>query len=454
MDIPGFAGPVLTPEDSGYEEARAIWNGAIDRRPRYIARCTGSADVRAAVRFARDQDIAVSVRGGGHGVSGAAMCDDGLVIDLAPMKGIWVDPGGLTARAQAGVLFGELDHETQAFGLATTGGIVSHTGIAGLTLGGGIGWLMRRHGLTVDSLLSAAVVSAEGELLAASEDEDPDLLWGLRGGGGNFGVVTSFEYRLHPVGPGVLCGPVLWDLEDAPAVLRNYREFVAEAPRELTTIVRLAKIPPLPVIPEELHGRLACQIAMCYAGDPGAGERSLAPLRRFGSPLLDLVDVRPYTVLQSLNDPTVQHGWHYYWKSTDIGPLEDPVIDILVEHTAQIGSPRSYTLVFQLGGAVTDVGEDDTAYSHRNATHNININAVWLPDEPLAESETGWTRRFFSALEPHQAGVYVNFLGDEGEDRVQAAYGEKKYRRLVTLKDRYDPENFFRLNQNIPPSRG
>lgn len=452
--IPGFEGWLLTPEDDGYDEARSVWNGAIDHRPSYIARCRGVNDIIAALGFARKHDLPIAVRGGGHGVAGTAVCDDGLVIDLSAMKGIQVDPASRTARAQAGVLWGELDAATQIFGLATTGGIVSHTGIAGLTLGGGIGWLMRKHGLTVDTLLSAKVVTADGQLITASEQENPDLFWGLRGGGGNFGIVISFTYRLHPVGPEVLAGPVLWAMEDGPEVLRFYREFAAEAPREVNTVVNLRKAPPLPFLPNELHGRPVCGITMLYVGDPDEGKRVLAPLRGFGRPLLDLVDLRPYTGLQSLVDATVPHGWYYYWKSTDIGQLDDAVIDTMIEHSSRIRSPWSYTVMFHLGGAVADVEEDATAYSHRNAAHRININGVWLPHEPVATEENIWTRTFFAALEPYQSGAYVNFLDrDDDEARVRSAYGDEKYRRLAILKRRYDPDNVFRLNHNIKPSK-
>lgn len=451
--IPGFEGWLLTPGDDGYDEARSVWNGAIDRRPGYIARCRGVSDVSAALRFAREHELPIAVRGGGHGVAGTAVCDDGLVIDLSAMKAVQVDPAARTVRAQAGVLWGELDAATQAFGLATTGGIVSHTGISGLTLGGGIGWLMRKHGLSIDNLLSAQVVTAEGQLVTASEREHPDLFWGLRGGGGNFGIVTSFTYRLHPVGPQVLAGPVLWAMEEGAEVLRFYRDFAHRAPREVNTIVNLRKAPPLPAFPNELHGRPVCGITMLYLGDPDEGERVLAPLRRFGRPLLDLVDVRPYTGLQSLVDATVPHGWHYYWKSIELGRLDDAVIDTMIEHSFRIRSPRTYSVMFHLGGAVAEVEEDATAYSHRGAAHNININGVWLPHETVAAAEeTAWTREFFAVLEPHQTGAYVNFLDRDDEARVRSAYGDEKYRRLAALKQRYDPENVFRLNHNIKPS--
>jgi hypothetical protein len=442
---------LLTPTDAGYDAARAIWNGAIDRRPAVIARCRDTDDVVSALALARERELAVAVRGGGHGVAGLAVNDDGLVIDLSPMKAIAVDPERGTARAQGGVLWGELDAATQAHGLATVGGIVTHTGIAGLTLGGGIGWLMRRHGATVDNLLAASVVTPDGSIVAA----DDDLLWGLRGGGGNFGVVTEFEYAVHEVGPTVLAGPLYFALEDGPEVLRHYRDFIAGAPDELTTIVNLRQAPPLPILPPEMHGRPVVSIGVCWAGRPEDGERALAPLRRAHTPLIDLVAERPYVQLQSLFDPAVPHGWHYYWKSWETPPLTDAAIDTLVEQTAKITSPRSYIIVFQLGGAMARVGEHATAFGQRFEGHDININAVSLPGDTQAERHMQWTRDAYAALEPHGAGrTYVNFLGDEGADRVRAAYGAEKYARLQALKSEYDPENVLRGNQNIEPARG
>jgi hypothetical protein len=311
----GIEGEVIRPRDPPYNEARRVWNGAIDRNPAVIVRCAAVSDVVAAVRFARERDLLVSVRGGGHGVGGHAICEGGLVIDLSPMKAIEVEPSRRIARAEAGVLWGEFDRATQAFGLATTGGVVTHTGIAGLTLGGGIGWLMRKHGTAVDNLLSAEVVTAEGDLLTASLKEHPDLFWAIRGGGGNFGVVTSFEYRLHRVGPLVLAGPVFHSLDHAPELLRFYRDFIAEAPDELTTIFNLRRAPALPLLPPEVHGRPVAMIVVCYAGPPGEGEIIIRPLRAFGSPLVEAIEARPYTELQSMFDATVPHGWHYYWKS-------------------------------------------------------------------------------------------------------------------------------------------
>jgi FAD/FMN-containing dehydrogenase len=447
-----FTGALLTPGDAGYDEARRVWNGAIDRHPALIARCANVADVVAALRHARERGLVVAVRGGGHGVAGLAVCDDGVVIDLSAMRGIAVDPATRTARAQAGVLWGELDAATQEHGLATVGGIVTHTGIAGLTLGGGIGWLMRRYGATVDNLLAAEVVTADGDVVRASAEEEPELFWGLRGGGGNFGIVTSFEYRLHALGPTVLGGPIFHALEDGPEVLRFYRDYIAEAPDELTTIVMLRQAPALPLVPAELHGRPVVMVTACYAGPVERGEQVLAPLRRFGRPLVDAVGPCPYVELQSVFNAGVPHGWHYYWKSWELPPLQDAAIDTLVEQARRITSPRSYVIVFQLGGALARVGEHDTAFGQRDAAHDVNINAVWLPGDAARDEHVRWARECYAALEPFATGrTYVNFLADEGQQRVRAAYGEERYARLVALKRVHDPDNVFRLNQNIDP---
>ena len=444
-------GDVTLPGEQGYDDARKVWNGSIDRRPGAIARCTGVADVMAAVRFARERDLLVSVRSGGHGVAGQAVCEGGLMIDLSPMRGIRVDPAGRTVRAESGVLWGEFDRETQAFGLATTGGIVTHTGVAGLTLGGGIGWLMRKHGLTIDNLLSVDLVTADGTFVTASEQENPDLFWGVRGGGGNFGIVTSFEFRLHPVGPAVLAGPILHPLDRAPEVLRFYRDFIQSAPDELTTIVNLRFAPKMPFIPEDLQGQPIVAVVACHGGPVEEGESLLRPLREFGSPAVDLVSPKPYLTHQAFFDPTVPHGWNYYWKSWELEPLTDHAIDVIVDHASKMTSLLSSFPIFHLGGAVSRVAEDETAYSHRDAAHNININAIWAED-PEPERHVTWAREFWAAMEPFSSGVYVNFLADEGQERVNQAYGERKHARLVALKDRYDPTNFFRLNQNIKPS--
>jgi FAD/FMN-containing dehydrogenase len=445
-------GETLLPADAEYDAARRIWNGAIDRRPACIVRCAGVADVVAAVRFARERDLLVAVRAGGHGVAGHAVCDGGLVIDLSPMKGIRVDPQARTARAQAGVLWGELDRETQLHGLATVGGIVTHTGIAGLTLGGGLGWLTRKYGATVDNLLAVDLVTADGELVTASESVNPDLFWGVRGGGGNFGIVTSFEYRLHPVGPTVLAGPIFHPLDEASKVLRFYREFATAAPDELMTIFELSVAPPLPFFPQDVHGKPIVMVGACYAGTPDDGIDVVRPLKEFGSPIVDLLEPKPYLAHQSMFDPFVPHGWHRYWKAVELPPLTDEAIDTLVEHSSTFTSPKSYCIVFHLGGALSRVGAEDTAYGQRDAYHNMVINAVWTGDDPEPERHIAWARDFFDALQAHASGrVYLNFLGDEGQDRVRAAYGSRNYERLARLKRVYDPTNFFRLNQNIQP---
>ena len=446
-----FRGQLIRPGDPQYNAARAIWNGAIDRNPGLVARCTSATDVRAAVRFARERDLLVAVRGGGHNVAGTAVCDGGLVIDLSPMKGLWVDRAERRARAQAGLLWGEFDRETQAFGLAAPGGVISHTGIAGLTLGGGFGWLMRRHGLAADNVLSADVVTADGNFLRVSAEEHADLFWGLRGGGGNFGVVTSFEYGLHPVGPIVLAGVLLHPAARAREVLRFYRDFIASVPDELTTIVVLRMAPPAPFLPPWVHGQPVVVIGACYAGSVEQGERAVAPLRQFGAPLVDLIGPTPYVSHQSFFDPTAPHGLGYYWKSEYVPSLGDALIDTLAERAWTVPTPESYTIIFHLGGAVGRQDPEGSAFEDRRAGHAVNIDAVWT--EPARESACiAWTRDVWESVRPFSTGrVYVNFLGDEGQDRVRAAYGEAKYERLRALKREYDPTNFFRLNQNIRP---
>jgi FAD binding domain-containing protein/berberine-like enzyme len=446
-----FGGQLLRPADPTYDEHRRIWNGSIDRFPSLIARCAGVADVIAAVRFARSTGLPVAVRGGGHSFPGLSVCDGGIVIDLGLMRGIRVDPEARTARAQAGVLWGDLDRETQAFGLATTGGIVTHTGVAGLTVGGGIGWLQRKHGLTIDNLLAVDLVTAEGEFVKASGTENPDLFWGVRGGGGNFGIVTEFEFRLNPVGPIVLAGPVFWPMKESPKVLRFYRDWIADAPDELMTIVVHRKAPPLPFVPPELHGEPVVAVVCCYAGPVEEGEKVVRPLKEFGTPALDVCVPKPYLAHQAMFDPSFPHDWWYYMRSCDVAELTDEVIDITVDHSLRIGSPLTAFPIWQLGGALARVGEDETAFGGRTAGHTFNIFAATATAEGFDE-ERDWVRTFWSALEPHHTSVYVNFLMDEGEERIRQAYGAEKYDRLQALKRRYDPDNFFRLNQNIPPS--
>ena len=446
-----FRGQLVRPGDAIYDECRKVWNGSIDRRPALIARCAGPADVIAAVRFARRADLQVAVRGGGHSFPGLSVGDGAIVIDLGLMKGIRVDPQAGTARAQAGALWGELDRETQAFGLATTGGIVTHTGIAGLTLGGGIGWLQRKHGLTIDQLLGVDLITAEGEFVKATATENSDLFWGLRGGGGNFGIVTEFEFRLNPVGPIVLAGPIFWPIEQSPSVLRFYRDWIADAPDELMTIVIHRKAPALEFVPPELHGKLVVAVACCYAGPVDDGMQVVRPLKAFGSPVLDLCESKPYVAHQAMFDPSFPHGRWYYMRACDVAELTDDVIDITVEHSLRIRSALTSFPIWQMGGRVSHVGENDTAFNGRGAGHTFNITASTQTAEGFDE-EREWCRNFWSALKPHHTSVYVNFLMDEGQERIREAYGPEKYDRLKTLKRRYDPDNFFRLNQNIPPT--
>jgi len=446
-----FVGELVAPDDVTYDRHRAVWNGSIDRHPDLIARCTGASDVSAAVTFARRTRLPLAVKGGGHSFPGQSVCNDGIVVDLAEMKGIVVDPQARTATAEAGVLLGELDRETQAHGLAVPAGIVTHTGLAGLTLGGGIGWLQRKYGLTIDQLLSVDLITAEGELVKASETENADLFWGVRGGGGNFGVVTKFEFRLNPLGPDVVAGPVFWPIEESPEVLRFYRDWIAAAPDDLMTIVMHRKAPPLPFIPSELHGKPVVAVICCYAGSVEEGEEVIAPLKAFGSPVLDLCERKPFLEHQSMFDPSYPHGQWYYMRACDVAELTDEVIDITVEHAMRIRSPLTAFPIWQMGGAVSRVGEDETAFNGRGAGHTFNITAATAGPDGFDE-EREWVRDFWSALEPHHtSGVYVNFLMNEGEDRVREAYGTKKYDRLKALKRRYDPDNLFRLNQNIPP---
>jgi FAD binding domain/Berberine and berberine like len=450
-----FLGELLLPGDLRYDEARSIWNGRIDRRPALIARCVGAADVVAAVRFARDRELPAAVRGGGHAVAGHALCDDGLVIDLSPMRGTRLDLLGSTIRVQGGCLNEHLDRESQAFGLATTAGIHSLTGIGGLTLGGGIGHLMRKHGLTADNLVSCDVVTAQGEFLVTSEEENPDLFWGLRGGGGNFGVVTSFQFRLHPLEPIVTAGLVAWPMDKAPEVLRLLRQIAADAPDELGIMANLRLAPSLPTWPEALHGKPVVALIVCYAGPLEEGERIVRPIREFGTTVLDAVTRKPYVAHQKMFNLAVPTGLHYYWKGHRLPPLSDEIIDVLIEHASRITSPLTTIGIYTLGGAVGRIDENATAFANRDAAHEINITAAWQPDDPEPGRHIDWARAFFAALEPHSRGVYVNYINDDAANRVrETAYGANKWSRLVALKGKYDPTNFFRFNANVPPKAG
>jgi FAD/FMN-containing dehydrogenase len=406
----------------------------------------------AAVRLAQELAIATAVRGGGHGIAGYAVVDDGIVIDLSLMRGTQVDQTAQTITLEGGCLNEDLDRDSQAHGFAVTGGFVSTTGIAGLTLGGGIGHLMRAFGLSIDSLVECEVVTASGDLVVASESENSDLFWGLRGGGGNFGIVTSFEYKLHRLEPPVLAGMVAWPLSEGRQVLRFLREFLAEAPDEVGVIGNLRLAPPLPVVPPEWHGKPIVALVLTYAGPVKEGEEVLRPVRELGSPIIDAVVPKPYVEHQKAFDAALPHGRHYYWKSHRLPPLSDEMIEIIVEHAGKITSPLSTVGLFCFGGAVARVPSDATAFPNRDAAHDINIVASWMPDDPEPARHKAWVRGFFDALTPYSRGVYVNFTSDDAADRVRsAAYGPEKWARLVALKRKYDPTNFFRLNANIAP---
>lgn len=438
----GLRGPLLRPENDGYDTARRVWNGMIDRRPALIARCAGAADVIAAVRFAREHELLVSVKGGGHNITGNAVCESGLMIDLSQMKGMRVDPVNRTVRAQAGLNWGEFNRETQAFGLATTGGVVSTTGIAGLTLGGGLGWLMSKHGLSCDNLLSADIVTADGQFLTASAEQNPELFWGLRGGGGNFGIVTSFEYRLHPVGP-VTAGMLIYARDKSLEVLRCYREYARGCPDELTAFAAMMTSP---------EGVPVVAMLVGHIGDLAEGEKRLAPVRKFGAPLADTIGPMSYVELNSLLDAAVPYGGvQRYWKSSFLKALGDDVLEIMIERAEAMRSPMSMIGFFHMHGAATRVDRDATAYSLRDDQWDYDVISQWT-DPVESADHIQWTRDYWNAVEPYASGeVYVNHLDAEEAGRLTAAYS-RNYDRLVALKNKYDPTNLFRMNQNIKPT--
>jgi len=446
-----FRGALLRPGEEGYDEGRRVWNGAIDRHPALIARCAGADDVVEAVRFGRDHEVPLSVRGGGHSIAGHGVVDGGLMIDLSLMKAASVDPASRTARAAGGLLWADLDRATQRHALAVTGGIISHTGIGGLTLGGGLGHLMRTFGLTVDSLTGAEVVTADGETIRADAERDPELLWGLKGGGGNFGIVTSFEYALHPVGPMVLGGPMFWSIDDAPAVLRFLDGFAAEAPDELgiTLVARLA--PPAIFLAPEHHGRPVLGLVLVWAGDMATGREAIAPLRTVRRPIADSVQPVPYLALQSMLDGGAAHGIHYYWKSHRLPNLSQPVIDAILGSVETITSPLSQIGGWAIGGTASRVDPGATAVGDREVGFELNVTAGWQPVDPDPERHRAWVRTGWEALVPFRTGVYANFLSDEDAAGVESAYGER-LARLTALKDRLDPTNVLRLNANVVPS--
>jgi FAD/FMN-containing dehydrogenase len=443
-------GSVLQPSDDGYDEARTIWNAMIDRRPALIARCESTADVRHAVDFARNHGLVLSIRGGGHNIAGNAVCDNGLMIDLSRMNFVRVDSEAKTAAVGPGATLGDVDGATQKHGLATPTGINSTTGIAGLTLGGGFGWLSRKYGLTVDNLIGAEVVTADGKILRVNADEHPDLFWALRGGSGNFGVVTEFNFRLHEVGPELLSGLVVYPLEQAKDALRKYREIAAGLGDETAvwSVLRLA--PPLPFLPEEVHGKPVVVFALCHAGDPDEGRQAIEPIRHLGTPYGEHIGVQPFTAWQQAFDPLLAPGARNYWKSHNFVELADGMIDLLVKYVAEVPSPHCEIFIGQLGGQTNRLAPDATAYSHRDAEFVVNVHGRW---ETAAEDDRGirWSRDFYRDAAPFATGgVYVNFMTEEETDRVGAAYGPN-WDRLVEIKRRYDPENLFRMNQNIRP---
>jgi FAD/FMN-containing dehydrogenase len=446
----GFKGAVLTARDPDYDETRKVWNAMIDRRPGLIVRCTGTVDVVQAVRFARAHGLLLSVRGGGHNIAGLAVCDGGLMIDLSLMRGVFVDPRVRSARAQAGCTLADLDRETQAHGLAAVMGFVSATGIAGLTTGGGFGYLTRKHGWTCDTLLGLEVVNAEGRIVRASPEENADLFWALRGGGGNFGIVTSFEYRLFPCGPEIYGGAIAWRGEDARQVLEAFRQFSAAAPRELTSVGVLRRAPPAPWLPKEVHGQPIAAVFICHSGDLAEGERLVDELRRVGQPVADIVTRRPYTQMQSLLDATQPKGRRYYWKSHYLPAISPELADLAVEHLGRLASPHSAILMFQIGGELNELPADHSPVGNRDAAYVLNIAGSWEKPEDDA-ANIAWARAAFEATRGcSTGGTYVNFLTEEeGAERIEAAYGPASLRRLAALKTRFDPEGLFNHTKRV-----
>ena len=452
FDVPGFRGTLIHPGDNEYDEARKLFNAMIDRRPALIARCTCAEDVVAAVNLARDNALPLAVHGGGHGVTGAAMCDEGVVIDLRGMKGVDVDAGERRVRAEAGLTWGEFDAATQAHGLACTGGRVTTTGISGLALGSGSGWLERKLGLVCDNLLEAEVVTADGRIVTASESENADLFWGLRGGGGNFGVVTAFHLRLHEVGPIVLGGMLVYPAQTGRELLRFYRDFMRDAPDEVGCALAFICAPPEEFVPAEVQGQPVIGIVGCYAGPVEEGEIAFKPLRDFGPPALDMMQPMPYVAVQTLLDGGNPKGRLNYWTGDFYDDLPDDAIDVLVETATQPVSPFTQIIVIPGGGAIARVDDDAMAFGQRSARFNVHYLSMW--EEPAdTERNVAYTKSLSGAMKPWSTGgAYLNFLGDEGQARVEAAFGKERYARLRAIKKTWDPQNLFRLNQNIPPA--
>ncbi|MBW4632646.1 MAG: FAD-binding oxidoreductase [Iphinoe sp. HA4291-MV1] len=442
-------GELLCPTDAGYDNARKVYNGMIDRHPGLIACCANVADIIAAVNFARENNLLLAVRGGGHNGAGLGICDDGLVIDLSHMKGIRVDPVARTVRVEGGCTWGDVDHATHAFGLAVPSGVISTTGIAGLTLGGGHGYLTRKYGLTIDNLLEADVVLADGRFVTASAQENEDLFWAIRGGGGNFGVVTSFVFRAHPVST-VYAGPTLWPLDQAAEVMRWYREFIINAPEDMYGFFAFLNVPPGPPFPEHLHTKTMCGIIWCYCGPLERVEAAFQPVRDFATPAFEHIGPIPYPALQSMFDPLLPPGLQWYWKGDFVNQLSDEAIALHVKYGSQLPTFLSTMHLYPIDGAVNRVGNKDTAFSFRDAKWSM-IMAGIDPDPAKCDRITTWAKEYWSALHPYTCGgAYVNFMMEEGQERVQATYRDN-YERLVVIKNKYDPTNLFRVNQNIKP---
>jgi len=450
---PEFKGEAIRPGGPGYDKARSVFNGMIDRRPALVIRPTGAADIIDAVNLARDAGLPVALRCGGHSVAGNGVVDDGIQIDLSSLKGVFVDPKARRAWANAGVLWGEFDRETQLFGLATPGGRVTTTGVGGFTTGGGYAWLSPVYGLTCDNLISADVVTADGRLVHASADENPDLLWGLRGGSSNFGIITSFEFQLYPVGPTVLAGMLIHMLDNARDVVRQYRDHVQSAPEELVTALAVVQAPPAPFVPPELVGTPVLGIIGFYVGDPTTGEKVMDGLRRIGPPAMDLVQPMPYTAFQAMLDDFAPEGLRGYNRGVHLHSLPDDAIDAFLANGEQRLSPLSQAILFRHGGAVSRIPKDSAAAGHRDAMYMAHPIATW--SDPAEDAvHIGWTKKLIDSLTPYATGgVYLNFEQDEGADLVRRGYDADTYARLVALKDKWDPTNVFRVNQNIPPSR-
>lgn len=450
-------GRLLRAADPGYDEARRVWNAMIDRKPAAIAQCSGASDIRDCIRFAREADVPFSIRGGGHNIAGTAVCDGGLMIDQSGRRGVHVDMERRRVRVEPGATLGDLDRETLAHGLVVPAGIVSTTGVAGLALAGGFGWLSRKWGYTCDHLISADVVTAEGDFIRASAEEHPDLFWALKGGGGNFGVVTSFEFAARPLAPAVTAGMAIHFLENGYELLALYRELAASAPEELSLLLVLRKAPPAPFIPEDMHGRPIAAIAVCYPKTGDAAERAVGPIRRCGPPVVDSIRTKPFQVHQTMLDAAQPKGRHYYWKSDYVADFARGTDDVLLDAAENLTSPHSSILVMQLGGAIARIDSHGSAVGHRNAGHVVNIAASWESSKEPPERHVGWAREAFDRLQPFSmGGGYVNFLtADEladGGGRVRAAFAPETYERLRRLKRTWDPDNLFRHNQNIVPA--